>query len=90
MSRPPRVQNPAYKDVFATANKYHLAHSALIAAAPLAARPAPVAGLAAAGTLLFCGACYAVAVREDRSWGAPAPVGGALLIGAWAALALPL
>jgi len=91
LSRPlSQKQNPAYADVFATANKYHLAHSALLAAAPLARRPAPVAALAASGTALFCGSCYAAAVTEDRAWGRGAPVGGVLLIGAWAALALPL
>jgi len=84
----PKQQDPVYKDVFATANKYHLAHAALLAAAPLASRPAAVAGAAAAGTALFCGSCYAAALTEDRAWGRGAPVGGALLIGAWAALAL--
>ena len=81
-------QDPVYKEVFSTANKYHLAHAALLAAAPVAGRPPLVAGLAAAGSLLFCGSCYAVAFAEDRGWGRGAPVGGALLIGAWAALAL--
>lgn len=65
-----------------------LTHAALLAASPLARRPALVGGLATAGTAVFCGACYAVALAEDRSFGAPAPVGGALMIAAWAALAL--
>ena len=64
------------------------AHAALLAAAPLARRPSAVASLAAAGVALFSGSCYAVALMEDRKYGALAPVGGFCLIGAWLALAL--
>ena len=81
-------KNEAYRTVFDTANKYHLAHAALLAAAPLARRPSAVASLAAAGVALFSGSCYAVALMEDRKYGALAPVGGFCLIGAWLALAL--
>lgn len=70
------------------APRSQLAHAGLLAVSPLARRPALVGGLAAAGTTVFCGACYAVALAEDRSLGAPAPVGGALMVAAWAALAL--
>ena len=78
-----------FKEVYDTANRYHLVHSLLIAVAPLTRRPMLVASLATAGVAAFSGSCYAVALSEHRPYGALAPVGGFALIGAWAALALP-
>ena len=70
-----KPSNPAFKEVWATANHYQLLHAALLAAAPLARRPAVVGGLAAVGTLLFSGSCYVAALAEDRTRAKLAPIG---------------
>jgi len=78
-----------FQEVFRRANTYHMYHALLMAAAPAVARkPGLVAGLAAAGTALFSGSCYTLALTEDRSWAKFAPVGGFTLMAAWLALAL--
>ena len=41
-----------------------------------------------AGIVLFSGSCYAVGLKEDRSLGKLAPIGGFGLIGGWLSLAL--
>ncbi|KAL6782379.1 hypothetical protein ACKKBG_A06560 [Auxenochlorella protothecoides x Auxenochlorella symbiontica] len=80
---------PTYRTVFETANKYHMIHGGiLMALAPIARRPNLVGGFSLAGTLLFSGSCYVVALTEDRSFGKLAPIGGFLLMGAWISLAL--
>lgn len=75
--------------MFQRGNNYHLLHSILLAAAPLARKPQLVGALAGSGILLFSGSCYAVALLEDRSYGKGAPFGGFALIAAWLSLALP-
>ena len=62
--------------VFDRGNKYHLMHSLLLAAAPLAHRPHAVGACATAGILLFSGSCYAAAFTEDRANAKLAPYGG--------------
>jgi uncharacterized membrane protein YgdD (TMEM256/DUF423 family) len=51
--------------------------------------PASAAGwLFVAGTVLFSGSLYALALTGRRRWAAVAPVGGACFLLGWAALAL--
>ncbi len=51
--------------------------------------PAAVAGwLFVAGTVLFSGSLYALAITGSRRWGAVAPIGGTCLLLGWLALAL--
>lgn len=78
--------------VFETAARYHMYHAlALLAAAWAVTRwpgPWPVrAGwLFLAGTLLFSGSLYALALSGVRSLGAITPFGGAALLAGWACL----
>ena len=53
-----------------------------LAAAPLD-RIGRAAALIAAGTLIFSGSLYGMALTELRWLGAVTPVGGALMIGGW-------
>lgn len=51
--------------------------------------PAALAGwLFVAGTVLFSGSLYALAITGARRWGAVAPIGGTCLLLGWLALAL--
>jgi len=51
--------------------------------------PAVLAGwLFVAGTVLFSGSLYALALTGERRWGAVAPIGGTCLLLGWLALAL--
>lgn len=51
--------------------------------------PASLAGwLFVAGTVLFSGSLYAVALTGKRKWGMVAPIGGTCLILGWASLVL--
>jgi len=51
--------------------------------------PAELAGwLFVAGTILFCGSLYALALTGKRWWGAVAPIGGTCFILGWASLVL--
>lgn len=77
---------------FETASRYHLIHAlAMLGAAWLAGQtPGRWARLAgwyfAAGTLVFSGSLYLLAVSDVGWLGAVAPVGGALLLAGWACL----
>ncbi len=79
--------------VFETGARYQMFHAlALVAAAWASARapgPAAWAGwLFAAGTVLFSGSLYALALTGVRALGAVTPVGGLAFLGGWAALAV--
>ncbi len=51
--------------------------------------PAALAGwLFVAGTVLFCGSLYALALSGRRRWGMVAPLGGTCLLLGWASLVL--
>jgi uncharacterized membrane protein YgdD (TMEM256/DUF423 family)/glucose/arabinose dehydrogenase len=75
--------------VFETAVRYHLVHALALLAVGLAAsrlRPgeARLAGaLFAAGTVLFAGSLYALALTGARALGAITPLGGVCWIAAW-------
>lgn len=81
-------------DTFETASHYHLIHAlAMIAAAWMnsvtRSRVSRWAGiLLALGVLFFSGSLYVLAIFDVRFMGAVAPIGGALLILGWGALAL--
>lgn len=84
---------PELLAIFDLAARYQLVHAlALLAAAWACGRwpgwRARGAGLAfAAGTLLFCGSLYALALSGLRGLGAITPFGGAAFIAGWALLA---
>ena len=78
-----------HKTAFDNANKFHLVNSAVLLAAPNFGKRAAVSGsLLAAGTALFCGSCYAVALADEPSYGKLAPAGGFVMIAAYLAIAL--
>ena len=79
--------------LWSTAVQYHFWHALGVLAAGLAASQLPgswirAAGwLLVAGTALFSGSLYALALGAPRSLGAVAPFGGALLVAGWVAFA---
>jgi uncharacterized membrane protein YgdD (TMEM256/DUF423 family) len=79
--------------VFETGARYQMYHAlGLLAVAWAVTRwPASTAGLAGwlflAGTLLFCGTLYLLALTGQRWLGAITPLGGLAFIAGWAALA---
>ena len=86
--------SPEALAVFETGARYQLTHALALFAAAWAAtrwpgRPVAIAGAAfALGIVFFCGSLYAVSLTGVRGFGALAPVGGALLIAGWIALAI--
>ncbi|HSB19794.1 MAG TPA: DUF423 domain-containing protein [Anaeromyxobacteraceae bacterium] len=78
--------------VFETGARYQLVHAlAMVAAAWVSARfPGPAGPLAgwlfAAGTVLFSGSLYALALTGVRGLGAVTPVGGVAFLAGWLAL----
>jgi uncharacterized membrane protein YgdD (TMEM256/DUF423 family) len=85
--------SPDLLAVFETAARYHMYHAlALIAVAAIATRlpgrGADAAGwLFVAGTLVFSGSLYLLALGGPRWLGAVTPLGGLCFIGGWVALA---
>ena len=79
---------------FTTAAHYHLIHAAAMAIAAMAARgaAAPRATAAAmlflAGTILFSGSLYALALSGIRAFAFVTPIGGVGFIAGWIMLAL--
>ena len=74
-----------------TASQYHLAHAALMVVVGLVLKSK--AAFAAVvlflfGVVLFSGSLYALVLTNVKWLGAVAPVGGALLISGWIALAI--
>jgi uncharacterized membrane protein YgdD (TMEM256/DUF423 family) len=75
--------------VFETGVRYHVYHAlALLAVGAIAARW-PGRGVNAAGwcfvagTLIFSGSLYALALTGERRWGAVTPAGGVLFLAGW-------
>ncbi len=85
---------PDLLEVFRTGAQYQLVHAlALVAAGLVAARspgtPAAWAGwLFLAGSVLFSGSLYALALSGVRALGAVTPFGGVAFIAGWVALAV--
>lgn len=76
------------KHTFDTANKYHLIHSAVLLAIPLARRPRLSGSLFVGGMLVFCGTTYYHALTGDTQFRSYTPYGGVMLILAWLSLIL--
>ncbi len=79
--------------IWQTGAQYQLAHALALLAAGLLAGRAPGAASASAGwlflagTVLFSGSLYALALSGVRALGAVTPLGGVAFLGGWAALA---
>jgi len=80
---------PRLLDVFETGARYQLFHAValLVIGALMAQRPSHAmtwaARLMTAGTLVFAGSLYALALTGIRALGAITPIGGVLLIAGW-------
>jgi uncharacterized membrane protein YgdD (TMEM256/DUF423 family) len=88
-----RMVTPDLLDVWRTAAHYQMIHGlGLLLLAALASRLAPTpaawaAGLMLAGLVLFSGSLYALVLSGHKLLGAITPIGGALMILSWLALA---
>jgi uncharacterized membrane protein YgdD (TMEM256/DUF423 family) len=72
-------------DWWRTGSHYHLAHALAVGVSAPLGRWLPCA-LFTAGTLIFSGTLYAMALGGPRWLGAITPVGGVLLVAGWTAL----
>jgi uncharacterized membrane protein YgdD (TMEM256/DUF423 family) len=87
------TEDPQVKDWLRTGGQYQLLHAAAVFVCFALVRggaggPARLAAwLFLAGTLLFSGSLYVLAVTGVRAWGAVTPVGGLLLMAGWGVLA---
>lgn len=86
------VCDPTAKELLHTGSTYELAHAlAVLACAALAGVGMPRANLAPAwflaGSLLFCGSLYALALGAPRIFGLVTPFGGLSFLIGWAVLA---
>jgi uncharacterized membrane protein YgdD (TMEM256/DUF423 family) len=88
--------SPEHLVVFETGARYEMYHAlGLVAAAWAASRAPDAPGAAAwagwlfiAGTVLFSGSLYALALSGVRGFGAITPFGGVAFIAGWIALAV--
>jgi len=80
--------NEDLKEIFDTANNYHMLTSITLLALPLSNRPRLAGTLLTSGMLLFSGSCYYHAMTGNKGMRAVTPYGGMLLIAGWIALAL--
>jgi uncharacterized membrane protein YgdD (TMEM256/DUF423 family) len=82
---------PEMLEIWRTGVLYHLTHVlALLGVAALGPRvgwPRAVAGLFVGGVLIFSGTLYAMVITGNFWLGRITPIGGAALLGGWAALA---
>ncbi|MDR3506452.1 MAG: DUF423 domain-containing protein [Caulobacteraceae bacterium] len=86
------VSDPVVKGWLQTGGQYGMVHAlAAVAALWLKDRGAPLAGPAAwaflVGASLFSGSLYVLALTGQRLLGAVTPIGGVLMLAAWAMLA---
>lgn len=85
---------PELLDTFTTAARYQMYHGLALLAVAWAVTQWPTAKLAAggwllfAGTAVFSGSLYLLALTDARWLGAITPLGGLLLLGGWALLAV--
>jgi uncharacterized membrane protein YgdD (TMEM256/DUF423 family) len=85
---------PDLQSVFETGARYQMYHALGLLAVALAADRGPstwvrTAGwLFVAGTVLFCGSLYALALTGVRGLGAITPFGGVAFFAGWACLAV--
>jgi uncharacterized membrane protein YgdD (TMEM256/DUF423 family) len=84
--------SPAMLDVYRTGALYHLIHAVAALAVALAGerlrRGRLILTLFTAGIVVFAGSLYALAITGVNALGAVTPVGGLLLLAAWALVAL--
>ena len=84
---------PDLLTVFETASRYQMFHALALLAVAWACTKWPGRAATAsgwcfvAGTLVFCGSLYALALTGVRGLGAIAPVGGVLFLAGWLLLA---
>ncbi len=77
-------------DIMQTATQYALIHAALLFALslmPVSRLQASAGILMMAGTFLFAGSLYVLAMTGIRGFGAVTPIGGVFLLLGWATLA---
>ncbi|XP_072833328.2 transmembrane protein 256 [Pogona vitticeps] len=74
------------KELYETANKYHLFHSLALLAVPHCRYPMLAGSILLTGMGLFCGPLYYNAISGDPTFNKAAPFGGSLLILGWLAL----
>ena len=84
---------PDRLEVYEVGVRYQMYHALALLLTGLLLRDAPAAAsrtgwLFLAGSLVFSGTLYALALGSPRWLGAVTPVGGLLLIGGWVSLAL--
>ncbi len=81
--------SPSERVIFDTAFRYHALHAVAIVLVGLAAARWPRRGWAvpavlfAAGTFVFAGSLYGLAVSGVGALGAITPIGGLMLLGGW-------
>ncbi len=85
--------DPAMMEIYKTAVFYQAIHAlALVMLDPLSARYGKRVNAAGwfftAGTVLFAGSLYALALSEQKLWGAVTPLGGLCFLGGWVAVFL--
>ena len=84
--------SPAMLEVYRTGALYHLVHAVAALAVALAGdrlrRGRLILALFAAGIAVFAGSLYALAISGIGALGAVTPLGGLLLLAAWALIAL--
>jgi uncharacterized membrane protein YgdD (TMEM256/DUF423 family) len=84
--------SPAMLEVYRTGALYHLVHAVAALAVALAAdrlrRGRLILTLLSAGIVVFAGSLYALAITGIGALGAVTPLGGLLLLAAWALVAL--
>ena len=84
--------SPAMLEVYRTGALYHLVHAVAALAVALAGdklrRGRLILMLLAAGIVVFAGSLYALAITGITTLGAVTPIGGLLLLAAWAFVAL--
>ncbi len=85
---------PEYLAIFETAARYQMYHALGLLAVAWAitrwpgALPVWAGWLFVAGTLLFSGSLYILALTATRWWGAVTPLGGVAFLVGWVCLAL--
>jgi uncharacterized membrane protein YgdD (TMEM256/DUF423 family) len=87
--------SPEMLQAFETGARYQMFHALALFVPAGAATPRPRAAtwscwLFVAGTVLFSGSLYAIALTGLPIWGVVTPLGGLSLMGGWLALAFSL
>ena len=84
--------SPAMLEIFRTGALYHLVHAVAALAVALAGdrlrRGPMILTLLTLGIVVFAGSLYALAITGVTALGAVTPLGGLLLLAAWALVAL--